>query len=236
LPAILLLVLHFAFTSFFSYLMNNLYASLTLLLAVGGATVACAQDRVLAAPSVAFNHARPFQVAYLRASIGLNPTIGWEYRCPRVAIEYAPMLTRHLGLAARLAGSAGKPSASTGLYGSWIKDIPNQNYRAGFFEAEGLIYPFGNTRRVRFALGAGGFAGYYKLNTISSANIVDNKVVTYELGTRQGVSAGYLASLNLEVALGKQRVWLVGLKATRQKGLGGITNLPGQSLTLARQL
>ena len=68
------------------------------------------------------------------------------------------------------------------------------------------------------------------------ANIVDNKVVDYELGTYQGACAGYLGSLNLEVALGKQRVWLLGLKATRQKGLGGITNLPGQSLTIARQL
>ena len=110
-----------------SCLMNKFYAFLTLLFAVGGATSACAQDRVLATPSVAADHVRPFQVAYLRASVGLNPTIGWEYRCPRVAVEYAPMLTRHLGLAGRLAGSAGQPSASTGLYGSWIKDIPNQN-------------------------------------------------------------------------------------------------------------
>lgn len=216
--------------------MNKFYVSLAFLLAIGGATSARAQDRVQAAPSIAADRVRPFQVAYLRATVGVNPTIGWEYRCPRVAVEYAPMLTRHLGLAARLAGSAGRPSASTALYGSWIKEIPNQNYRAGFFEAEGLVYPFGNTHRVRFALGVGGFAGLYKLNTISSATIVDNKVVAYELDTRQGASAGYLGSLNLEVALGKERVWLLGLKATRQKGLGGVTNLPGQSLTIARQL
>ncbi len=216
--------------------MNNRYAFLTILLAAGGATRAHAQDRVLPDPSVASVHARPFQVAYLRASVGVGSTLGWEYNCPRVALEYAPMLTRHLGLAGRIAGVAGQPSASTPLYGTWIKDIPNQNYRAGFVEAEGLVYPFGNTRRVRFALGAGGFAGYYKLNSISSATIVDNKLAEYELSTSQGTSAGYLFSLNLEVALGKQRVWLLGLKATRQQGLGGITNLPGQSLTLARQL
>jgi hypothetical protein len=215
--------------------MNKLYVSLVLLL-VGGATSAYAQDRVAAAPSVAATQARPFQVAYLRASVGVNSTLGWEYNCPRVALEYAPILTRHLGLAGRIAGVAGQPAASTPLYGTWIKDIPNQNYRAGFLEAEGLVYPFGNTRRVRFALGAGGFAGYYKLNSINSATIVDNKLTAYELDTRQGTSAGYLFSLNLEVALGKQQMWLLGLKATRQKGLGGITNLPGQSLTLARQL
>lgn len=215
---------------------HNLYASLSCLLAIGAALPSHAQDRVQHAPSVASTQARPLQVAYLRASLGVAPTLGWEYSCPRLALEYSPMLTRHLGLAARVAGTAGRPSASTALYGSWIKDIPNQNYRAGFFEAEGLLYPFGNTRRVRFALGAGGYAGYYKLNAIRSATIVDNKVVAYEHDTRQGGAVGYLGSLNIEVALGKERVWLLGLKATRQKGLHGITNLPGQSLTLARQL
>jgi hypothetical protein len=146
------------------------------------------------------------------------------------------MLTRHLGLAGRLVGVAGYPTASTPLYGSWIEQVPNQNYRAGFVEAEGLVYPFGNTRRVRFALGLGGYAGYYKLNAINSANVVAQQVVAYELATQQGGAVGYLGSLNVEVALGKQRRWLVGLKATRQKGLSGITNLPGQSLTIARQL
>lgn len=218
------------------YLMNTLYASLTLVLAVGSGASAVAQDRVSAEPSTAVAKPRPFQVAYLRASVGIGNTLGWEYRCPRIALEYAPLLTRHLGLAARVAGVAGQPAASTPLYGTWITDIPNQNYRAGFVEAEGLLYPLGNTRRVRFALGAGGFAGYYKLNSISSATLVDNKVVAYELATREGSRAGYLFSLNVEVALGKQRAWLLGLKATRQQGLGGITNLPGQSLTLARQL
>jgi hypothetical protein len=216
--------------------MHNFYASLPFLLAAGCVTSACAQDRVLPVPSVVTDQPRPFQVAYLRASVGLAPTLGWHYQCPRVALEYAPMLTRHLGLAGRLAGVTGRPAASTPLYGPWIKNIPNQNYRAGFLEAEGLLYPFGNTRRVRFALGVGGFVGYYQLNTFSSANIVDQQVVAYELTTHQGAAAGYLGSLNIEVALGKQRVWLLGLKATRQKGLGGITNLPGQSLTLARQL
>ena len=114
--------------------------------------------------------------------------------------------------------------------------MPNQNYRAGFVEAEGLLYPFGNMRRVRFALGLGGYAGYYKLNAISSANVVAQQVVVYELATEQGGAVGYLGSLNVEVALGKQRRWLVGLKVTRQQGLGGITNRPGQSLTIARQL
>ena len=215
----------------------NLYASLALLLAVGPLANADAQDiaprEPVRAASTSPSFPRPFQVAYLRASLGVTSTLGWEYRCPRLAVEYAPMLTRHIGLAGRLVGVAGHPTAATPLYGPWIEKIPNQNYRAGFLEAEGLVYPFGNTRRVRFALGAGGYAGYYQLNAISSANVVGQQVVAYELATQQGGAVGYLGSLNVEVALGKQRVWLVGLKATRQKGLAGITNLPGQSLTLA---
>lgn len=205
---------------------RKLYVPLTLLLTVGHLPKVAAQEAAPSAP----------EVAYLRASLGITSTLGWEYHCPRLAVEYAPMLTRHLGLAGRLVGVAGHPTASTPLYGSWIEQVPNQNYRAGFVEAEGLVYPFGNTRRVRFALGLGGYAGFYKLNAISSVNVVDQQVVTYKLATRQGGAVSYLGSLNVEVALGKQRRWLVGLKATRQKGLGGITNLPGQSLTIARQL
>jgi hypothetical protein len=215
------------------------YASLTLLFAVGYLPKVSAQEATPSPPTQAASAAapiRPFQIAYLRASLGVTSTLGWEYRCPRLAVEYAPMLTRHLGLAGRLVGVAGHPTASTPLYGSWIEQVPNQNYRAGFVEAEGLVYPFGNTRRIRFALGLGGYAGYYKLNAINSANVVAQQVVAYELATQQGGAVGYLGSLNVEVALGKQRRWLVGLKATRQKGLGGITNLPGQSLTIARQL
>ena len=217
----------------------KLYVPLTLLLVAGHLPRAAAQEAVPCAPVRAANASapvRPFQVAYLRASLGVTSTLGWEYRCPRLAVEYAPMLTRHLGLAGRLVGVAGHPTASTPLYGSWIEQVPNQNYRAGFVEAEGLLYPFGNMRRVRFALGLGGYAGYYKLNAISSANVVAQQVVVYELATEQGGAVGYLGSLNVEVALGKQRRWLMGLKATRQKGIGGITNLPGQSLTIARQL
>jgi hypothetical protein len=218
---------------------HKLYAPLILLLLAGHLPPAAAQEATPSAtaqPASTSTSVLPFQVAYLRASVGITSTLGWEYRCPRLAIEYAPILTRHLGLAGRLVGVAGHPTAATPLYGRWIEQVPNQNYRAGFVEAEGLVYPFGNTRRVRFALGLGGYAGYYKLNAISSANVVDQQVVAYELATQQGGAVGYLGSLNVEVALGKQRRWLVGLKASRQKGLGGITNLPGQSLTIARQL
>lgn len=213
-----------------------------LLLVASLATTAHAQGLTRYAPSVA--QLKPARLAYVRASLGTTYTLGYDYRCARLGLEYAPMLTPHFGLAGRLVGVAGQPTAATALYGPWIEAVPNQNYRAGFVEVEGLYYPFGTMRRVRFAVGLGGFTGYYNLNTISSANVISGQVQAYELATRQGAATGYLGSLNVEVALGKQRVWLLGFKATRQQGQGasltnlrrGITNLPGQSLTLARQL
>ena len=213
-----------------------------LLLITGVTASAHAQAVTRYAPSVA--QPSSARVAYLRASLGTTYTLGWEYRCARLGLEYAPMLTKHIGVAGRLVGVAGHPTAATALYGPWIADVPNQNYRAGFVEVEGLYYPFGIAHRVRFALGLGGFTGYYRLNTLNSARVVSNEVQTYELATRQGAATGYLGSLNVEVALGKERRWLLGFKATRQQGEGaslthwsrGITNLPGQSLTLARQL
>ena len=174
-------------------------------------------------------------MAYLRLGLGTTFDAQKYYRCARVWVEYAPMLTRRVGLAGRLAGVAGKPSASA-LYGSWIDQVPNQNYQAGYAEGEVLFYPFGNDKRVRFALGAGGFAGYYKKNDLDFVNVVDNRVVDYRLASQQGIHAGYLGSLNLEVALGSEQHWLVGLKATLQKGVGGVTDVPSESLTLGRRL
>jgi hypothetical protein len=205
-----------------------------LVIALSQATEAQAQVEQ-AVPSAAPAPKSPFQTAYLRLNVGTTFDALKYYRCARVAVEYAPMLTHHVGLAGRLAGVAGSPSASN-LYGTWIDQLPNQNYKAGYAEAEALYYPFGNQKRVRFAVGAGGFVGYYKKNSFSFANVVDNQLVDYQLTSHQGVHAGYLGSLNLEVALGTEQRWLVGLKATLQKGVGGVTDVTGQSLTLARRL
>ena len=114
----------------------------------------------------------PFQTAYLRLNVGTTFDALKYYRCARVAVEYAPMLTRHVGLAGRLAGVAGTPSASN-LYGTWIDQMPNQNYKAGYAEAEALYYPFGNQKRVRFAVGAGGFVGY-RLNSWTKLKYFEN--------------------------------------------------------------
>jgi len=172
---------------------------------------------------------------YLRLSLGTIPDTYWTYSCLKVGLEYAPMLTRHVGVAGRLVGISGHPTSSDPAYGPWINQVPNQNCRAGYAEVEALFYPIGVSHRVRFAVGLGGFAGYYRNNAYTSAIIVAGHAQWYELATYQGSLVGYLGSLNMEVALGQQRRWALGVKLTRQKGGGGITNLPGQSLTLARQ-
>lgn len=211
-----------------------LYAALPLLLVAGHATTSLAQDVTRYAPSVA--QPRASHAAYLRASMGVTPTKNWEYRCAKLGLEYAPMLTSHLGLAGRVAAVVGAPTASAPIYGPWIESMPNQNYRAGFVEAEGLYYPLGTSHRVRFAVGLGGFAGSYTQNTFTTATIVSNELQSFTSETRRGTAVGYLGSLNLEVALGQERNWLLGLKATRQYIVHGVTNLPGQSLTLARKI
>ena len=209
-----------------------LTTSLALLAGYWTPTQAQTSAEAATAPSAA-RHAK--QPRYLRLSIGTTPDSYWTYTCLKVGLEYAPMLTQHLGLAGRLVGVTGHPTGSAPAYGPWIDQIPNQNCRAGYAEAEALLYPFGVSHRVRFAVGLGGFAGYYQNNGFTYANIVAGQVQAYELATYQGSLVGYLGSLNLEVALGQQRMWALGVKLTRQKGTGGITNLPGQSLTLARQ-
>jgi hypothetical protein len=173
---------------------------------------------------------RPFQVAYLRVGLGTSYDIDKYYRCARFSVEYAPMLNRRLGLSGRLVGVLGKPSSS------FEKQVPKQNYKAAYVEQEVLFYPFGAEKKVRFALGAGGFAGYYKKNTTSYISGVSGKVVDYGLATQQGVHAGYIGSLSLETALGQEQRWAVGVKSTIQNGIGGVSTLKTHSLTVGRRL
>lgn len=173
---------------------------------------------------------RPFQVAYLRVGLGTSYDINKYYRCARLSAEYAPMLNRRLGLSGRLVGVLGKPSDS------FEKQVPNQNYKAAYVEQEVLFYPFGANKKVRFALGAGGFAGYYKKNGTSYISAVSGEVVDYGLATQQGVHAGYIGSLSLETALGQEQRWLVGVKSSIQNGIGGVSTLSTHGLTLGRRL
>jgi hypothetical protein len=202
------------------------------LLAISQTTEAWAQQAPVASEQTAADVpvARSFPVAYLRVGLGTSYDINKYYRCARLCVEYAPMLNQRLGLSGRLVGVLGKPSSS------FEKQLPNQNYKAAYVEQEILFYPFGINKRVRFALGAGGFAGYYKKNGFSHFSAVSGEVVDYGLNSQQGVHAGYIGSLNLEAALGKEQRWAVGVKSTIQNGNAGVSTLRTHSLTLSRRL
>lgn len=203
------------------------------LLAVSQATEARAQQVAAVSEQTAAADVpvtRPFQVAYLRVGLGTSYDINKYYRCARLSAEYAPMLNQRLGLSGRLVGVFGKPSSS------FEKQLPNQNYKAAYVEQEILLYPFGINKRVRVAFGAGGFAGYYKKNGFSYISAVSGEVVDYGLNSQQGVHAGYIASLNLEAALGQEKRWAIGVKSTIQNGIGGVSTLRTHSLTLGRRL
>lgn len=212
--------------------MNSMsYATVTaFLLALSPTAWAQMPQETSSSQAPASAPVRPFQVAYLRLGLGTSHEISYNYRCARFFVEYSPLLTRRLGLAGRLVGIAGKPTSD------FEKQLPKQNYKAAYVEEEVLFYPFGADKRVRFAVGAGGFAGYYKRNGFDYINVVSGKVTDYKLASEQGVHAGYLGSLSVEAGLGAQQRWQVGLKSTIQNGIGGITTMRTHSLTLGRRL
>lgn len=172
----------------------------------------------------------PGRVSYLRLGLGRTEGAGVYYGCARLSLEYVTLLGRRWGAGGRLVGIAGAPWAGT------QRQLPNQNYRAGYAEAEGFWYPFGNHQRVTLAVGAGGFAGYYRNNGYSSfGNYPDAPYLRYVLASHEGLHAGLLGSLNLEVGLGTTQRWRVGGKVLKETGLGGVTAFTSHSLTLARR-
>ncbi|MDO7853136.1 hypothetical protein [Hymenobacter convexus] len=190
------------------------------------ASAALAETTALPAPAAD----APSHPAFLRMGVGRTEAAGPTYHCLRVAVEYTRLLCRHWGASGRLVGIGGQPQEGM------ASQLPNQNYRAGYAEAEALWYPFGNARRVLFAVGAGGFAGYYQHNGYSFVgNYAEAPYLRYSLATWQGAHAGLLGSLNLEVGLGTTQRWRVGGKVMKETGLGGVTAFTSHSLTLARR-
>ncbi len=211
---------------------HYLLGALALLGALSQATSAHAQAEY-ARPQVATPFAppaEPFHVAYLRVGVGSTSDALNGYRCAHLSLEYAPMLTTHVGLASRMAGVVGKPSDCL------EKQLPNQNYKAAYLEQEALFYPLGNNRRVQFAVGAGGFAGYYKKNSVDYTEASEGHLTDYRLVSYQGVHAGYLGSLNLGVGLGSQQHWQVGFRAIVQNGVSTSATIFTHTLTVGHRL
>lgn len=168
--------------------------------------------------------------AFLRVGLGPAYDIDNYYRCARLTAEYVPMLTRHLGLASRVAAVVGRPPGN-----SLEAQLPRQNYRAVYLEQEAVFYPLGTDKRVLLGLGGGGFVGYYRKNTFDFLQGNSGQVTDFRLTSRGGIHAGYLFSLSVEVGLGQQQRWLLGAKSTFRNGIGGNTTAT-HSLTIGRRL
>ncbi|MBW3127789.1 hypothetical protein [Hymenobacter profundi] len=154
-----------------------------------------------------------------------------DYKALKAHVEYAPLFGRHLGTGTRLAFIGGSRESFSTVFdpiprpGSTGINVPYaMTYQAANLEHEFYLYPFGNNRQVLFAVGGGGYVGYSNRygapQTRWDAGL--GGAVNY-LEHEQGVHAGYMLSLNLDVALGIDRQWLAGGKASFQNDTFGNT-------------
>ncbi|UPL47603.1 hypothetical protein [Hymenobacter sublimis] len=110
------------------------------------------------------------------------------------------------------------------------------SYEAVNLEQEVYLYPFGNNKQVLFALGGGGYVGYSNRYGAPATRIVDwnSGAQTLTLDHEQGLHAGYMFSLNLDVSLGSTSQWLVGGKTSFQNDTFG-NSLATLQLKVGRQ-
>lgn len=158
-----------------------------------------------------------------------------DYLCLKTHLGYTYALGRHLSLGPRLALISG---AGTTEFSA--NDFVPVSYQAVNVEAEAYYAPFGNDRRLVFALGAGAYAGHtrqydFTLLTYRRDNRTGESTVAFRSRKTVGLHAGYVASLNADYAVDYQQRWLVGLKVALQNDTYGNIQL-GSQLRLARRL
>lgn len=153
-----------------------------------------------------------------------------DYVTLKAHVEYSPLLGRHLGTGTRLAFIGGSRTDEATVFAtdprqsSGNVNVPYVlSYQAVNLEQEVYLYPFGNEKRVLFALGGGGYVGYSSRygapsNRLPSPSSFQTVVV---LDQESGLHAGYMFSLNLDVAVGASRNWLAGGKASFQNDTFG---------------
>lgn len=154
-----------------------------------------------------------------------------DYKALKAHVEYAPLFGRHLGTGTRLAFIGGSQESFSTIYNPIPQpsnpgvNVPYaMTYQAANLEHEFYLYPFGNDGQVLFAVGGGGYVGYSNRygapQTRWDAGLGGN---VNSLEHEQGLHAGYMLSLNLDVALGLDRKWLAGGKASFQNDTFGNT-------------
>ncbi|UOR06390.1 hypothetical protein MUN82_04665 [Hymenobacter aerilatus] len=154
-----------------------------------------------------------------------------DYKALKAHVEYAPFFGRHLGTGTRLAFIGGSQESYQTVYnpdprtGTTGVNVPfAMTYQAMNVEHEFYLYPFGNDQQVLFAVGGGGYAGYSQRYGAPQTTIdFSTGIKTNSLDQEKGLHAGYMLSLNLDVALGIDRQWLAGGKASFQNDTFGNT-------------
>ncbi|WP_188815929.1 hypothetical protein [Hymenobacter cavernae] len=176
-----------------------------------------------------------WQLGLGSAGMGTGDYIGFKAH-----VEYAPLFGRYLGTGTRLAFVGGSRESY-----NWLKNpTPTSNgitvpfvmsYQALNAEQEVYIYPFGNNKRVLFALGGGGYLGYSnRYGAPETRGDFTTGTPTVVLDQEHGVHVGYMFSLNLDVAVDENRNWLVGGKASFQNDTFG-NSLATLQLKLGRR-
>lgn len=168
--------------------------------------------------------------AGLQLGIGSAGVGTGDYMALKAHLEYTRLLGRHLGTGTRLAFVGGSRESFSTVYppeprqgGAGITVPYAMSYEAVNLEQEFYLYPFGNDKRVLFAVGGGGYAGYSNRYGAPSNRLPDpsSYATVLALDHEKGLHAGYLFSLNLDVAVDPARNWLVGGKALFQNDTFG---------------
>ena len=166
--------------------------------------------------------------ASLQLGVGSAGVGTGDYLALKAHLEYGRPLGRHLGTGTRLALVGGSRESFNTVYsperpGNEGVTVPYAlSYQAVNLEQEVYLYPFGNDKHVLFALGGGGYAGYSSRYGAPSTRLNPTTGTTFlTLDQDAGLHAGYLFSLNLDVAVDPARKWLVGGKALFQNDTFG---------------
>ncbi|UOG73160.1 hypothetical protein MTX78_13610 [Hymenobacter tibetensis] len=175
--------------------------------------------------------------ALLRLGVGSCLNGSGDYGVVKMHAEYAPQFGRHLRLGSRLAVISGSTTYDFG-YGYVVPE----SYRAVNLEQEVYWVPFGVNKPVEFSVGVGAFGGYGSSKGLRYGGLRHNDYngnplaypeFEYVSFHNRGFHAGYIASLNLDVAIDQARTWRVGGRLSLQNDTRA-TILPGGQFQISR--
>lgn len=141
-----------------------------------------------------------------------------SYGATKLHLEYAPQFGQHLRLGSRLAVVSGSKPYYFGEYSNDRTHKVRQSYQALNVEQEAYWVPFGINKAVEFSAGVGAFGGYCVHKAFAGSGFYLKEpfvgspefLFGYKTSDEQGFHAGYIASLNADVALNQARTWRVG--------------------------